>query len=180
MQGVLTSGIYPLQEENQAPRLGYCDMSINGYLDADLETSIGYLEAFPNPGRIIFSAYKQEGDTFSGDVTYTGLVENVGGGMDTATGIFTTPQDGLYMFSFSGVTHRREDYIVRLRIYKNGGEEFDIYTSQNKEYDVFESTISHTWLSDLKVGDKIQLKLEQGYMFSDDDVRISFNGYLVK
>ena len=50
-------------------------MSINGYLDVNLETSIGFIEAFPTPGRIIFSAYKAEGGSFSGDVTYSTLVE---------------------------------------------------------------------------------------------------------
>ena len=178
MQGVLTSGIYPLQEENQAPRLGYCDMSINGYLEADLETSIGYLEAFPNPGRIIFSAYKQDNTgTFDGDVTYNVLVENVGGGMDIETGVFTTPQDGLYTFSFSGETYNAGSYTY-VRIYKNGAEEFVNRNDQGSDENW--GQISHTWLSDLKVGDKINVKVTDGYMYSNSIHRITFNGYLVK
>ena len=33
-------------------------MSVNGYLEADLEVPIGYLEAFASPGRTIFSVYR--------------------------------------------------------------------------------------------------------------------------
>ena len=87
-----------------------------GQID-DLNTSIGNMESFPSPGRIMFSAYKAGYGWFSGDVTYTTLVENVGDGLDISTGVFTAPHSGLYMFSFSGranyeqpcETHRSSD-----------------------------------------------------------------------
>ena len=46
--GVSSSGIYSLHEENQEPRLGYCDMSIND-------------SPMPNPGHVAFFAYSRTG-----------------------------------------------------------------------------------------------------------------------
>ena len=180
LQGFLTSGIYPLQDENQAPRLGYCDMSINGYLDVNLETSIGFIEAFPTPGRIIFSAYKAEGGDFSGDVTYSTLVENVGNGLDISTGVFSCPQSGLYMLSFSGLAINDAGYTI-VKIYINGVEDFLLgsYISADRNND----QISHTWVVDLNVNDAVNLKITDGLMTSkpnDPNDRITFNGMKIK
>ena len=47
-KGVRSSGIYLLHEENQEPRLGYCDMSIND-------------SPMPNPVNVAFFAYSRTG-----------------------------------------------------------------------------------------------------------------------
>ena len=108
-------------------------MSINGYLDVNLETSIGFIEAFPTPGRIIFSAYKAEGGEFSGDVTYSTLVENVGNGLDIRTGVFSCPQSGLYMLSFSGSSVDRST-ATYVQIYINGVEDFLLGSYTTADY----------------------------------------------
>ena len=105
LQGSVSSGIYILQDENQAPRLGFCDMTIEGYLDAALEQSIGFeIEVFPDPGRIMFSAHKDNPSQieFTGDLVYNHEVENVGQHLDLETGIFKSPMDGSFQFTFSG------------------------------------------------------------------------------
>ena len=151
-------------------------MSINGYLDVNLETSIGFIEAFPTPGRIIFSAYKAEGGVFSGDVTYSTLVENVGNGLDISSGVFSCPQSGLYMLSFSGLTVNDATYTL-VSIYINGVQDFLLgsYTSATND-----DHISHTWLVHLNYNDKVNLKITHGQMFSDSTQRITFNGMKVK
>ena len=161
------------------------DGRINENLDHinNLETSIGNMESFPSPGRIIFSAYKAEGSFFSGNVTYATLVENVGDGLDISTGVFTTPLSGLYMFSFSGRTYNSNPEgspgsWTKVGINVNGVQEFEIgcFTTElmNDEH------LSHTWLSHLQVNDKVSLKIPYGQMYSDSSFRITFSGYLVK
>ena len=154
-------------------------MSINGYLDVNLETSIGFIiEAFPTPGRIIFSAYKAEGGFFSGDVTYTTLVENVGNGLDIGSGVFSCPQSGLYMLSFSGLTWNVASSTTDVGIYINGVQDFVLqsYTTADRNDD----HISHTWLVHLNSNDKVNLKITHGQMYSNSDRRITFNGMKVK
>ena len=151
-------------------------MSINGYLDVNLETSIGFIEAFPTPGRIIFSAYKAEGGYFSGDVTYTREVANVGNGLDISSGVFSCPQSGLYMLSFSGLTVVPNYTYVR--IYINGVEDFLLQSSTTADVNI--DVISHTWLVHLNSNDKVNLKITHGEMYSSSVQRITFNGMKVK
>ena len=153
-------------------------MSINGYLDVNLETSIGFsIEAFPTPGRIIFSAYKAEGNFFSGDVTYTREVANVGNGLDISSGVFSCPQSGLYMLSFSGLTINDATYTL-VSIYINGVEDFVLHSYTTADYN--NDVISHTWLVHLNYNDKVNLKITAGQMYSDSINRITFNGMKVK
>ena len=156
--GVSSSGIYSLHEENQEPRLGYCDMSIND-------------SPMPNPRSVAFFAYKQapihndvpEYFRFMGAATFEILVENIGGGMDIRTGTFTAPQAGLYLLSYSS------DSEAMVGIKKNGHEEFDLHRRHsNGGLDD-----SYTWLSHLEIGDKIYLEVVRGQIKT-------FNGYLVK
>ena len=150
-------------------------MSINGYLDVNLETSIGFIEAFQTPGRIIFSAYRQEGFTISGDVRYTTLVENVGNGLDISSGVFSCPQSGLYMLSFSGLT-TNEGTDTDVGIYINGVSVLYLTSSSYTRGD----HISHTWLSYLNYNDKVNLRITLGQMYSYSNRRITFNGMKVK
>ena len=147
-----------------------------GQID-DLNTSIGNMESFPSPGRIIFSAYKAEGESFSGDVTYNTLVENVGNGVDIRSGVFNCPQSGLYMFSFSGRTRNNESTTF-VEVNVNGVQDFLIGSSTTKG--VLYEHISHTWLSDLKVNDKVKLEVTVGQMYSNSVQRITFNGMKIK
>ena len=150
-------------------------MSINGYLDVNLETSIGFIEAFPTPGRIIFSAYKAEGGYFSGDVTYTREVANVGNGLDISSGVFSCPQSGLYMLSFSGEAGNDATW-THVSIYINGVEDFLVGSITNAD----RNYISHTWLSYLNYNDKVNLRITLGQMYSYSNRRITFNGMKVK
>ena len=176
LQGSVTSGIYVLQDESQAPRLGYCDVNIEGYLDAALEQSIGYkIEAFPDPGRIMFSVYKNNPDQimFTGDLTYNHEVENVGGHLDLETGIFKSPTDGSFQFTFSGSGYTSgEDYIG---VYVNGQLRFLIY-----ENDDTYSSLNYTWVLYLSEADEVRLRTIKGGLLVQSNIIFTFTGLLLK
>ena len=153
LQGVTTSGIYALQDENQAPRLGFCDMELNGYLDAELEKSIGVLEAFPDPGRIMFSAYRDnQGEiAVTGDLTFNHQDENVGGHLDLATGVFTSPVDGTFKFTFSGLGYySNSDHVD---VYVNDERVFGIHNGD----DGAATNLAYSWFLELQTNDKVKL-----------------------
>ena len=170
LDGIVNSGIYALQDENQAPRLGYCDMSSGGYLN-DLERSIGFIEAFKDPGRIFFSVFTESDSTAGSFISFDGFVENTGNYMDIGTGIFTCPFDGLYEFSFSATSRNHGYTLVDVQI--NGKREFDIYTYEEGN----RSLLSYTWIFRLAKDDQVQLKLIEGAICSH---RATFSGQLIK
>ena len=130
LQGQLTSGIYPLQGENESPRLGFCDMTLNGYLEVNLETSIGYqIEAFPDPGRVMFGAVRTSGKSNSGQViTYDTTTVNTFDVLDKESGQFKAPISGTYVFSFSGFSYD-DTFNVAVEVLKNNQFNFRILKS---------------------------------------------------
>ena len=178
LQGSTASGIYTLKKEDEDARLGYCDMSINGYLEAELETQIGYLEAFPSPGRIMFSVYRdQPSNSYipAGDITYSNMVQNVGTCVDLDTGIFVTPLSGIYQFTFSAESHGSRTYVYA---YVNGQGTVLILNDQSTSG---QANFSYTWHLQLNAGDTVQLKIIVGEIYvNSNGRRITFTGYLVQ
>ena len=181
LQGQLNSGIYTLQNENQAPRLAFCDMTENGYLDAPIEKSIGYkIEAFPGVGRVMFSAAR--GGAGSGteiisagsDITYNQIWENVGDGLDITTGGFTCPVDGTYKFTFTANGYRENADGAEVLL--NGVHQFLIYSNIDGN---IHSNLSHTWTFTLKQNDIVNLRVLQGQIYLDGNLRITFTGYMI-
>ena len=181
LQGQLNSGIYSLQNENQPPRLAFCDMTENGYLDANIEKSIGYkIEAFPGVGRIMFSTARVW--TESGyeiisavtNITYNQIWENVGDGLDMSTGIFTCPVSGTYKFTFTAdaLNHGADSAEVLL----NGLHQFLIYSNIDGN---IHSNLSHTWTLTLKQNDIVNLRVGDGEIFVNSNLRITFTGYMI-
>ena len=181
LQGQLNSGIYTLQNENQPPRLAFCDMTENGYLDAQIEKSIGYkIEAFPGVGRVMFSAAR--GGAGSGseiistgsDITYNQIWENVGDGLDITTGIFTCPVDGTYKFTFAASGYREGPDSAQVLL--NGVHQFLIYSWIDGNY---LSNLSHTWTFALKQNDIVNLRVSNGELYINFDARLTFTGYMI-
>ena len=150
-------------------------MSVNGYLEADLEVPIGYLEAFASPGRTMFSVYRTTSGGFSGDVTYNNAVENTYGYVDLDTGIFTSPTNGIFHFTFSAEAYN--SVIRYVGVYINGTRKFVILDQNDSNYF---SNLSYSWYFALKTNDQVQLKVVRGLLYQYTDRRIYFNGYLVK
>ena len=165
-----------MQDKDQAPRLGYCDMTIEGYLDAALEQSIGFeIEAFPDPGRIMFSAYKDNPTNimFTGDLVYNHEVENIGQHLDLETGIFTSPLDGSFQFTFSGSGYTTGvDYVG---VYVNGERRFVIYENNDGH-----SSMSYTWVLSLKENDQVHLRVDGGGLLLTTTIMYTFTGLLLK
>ena len=151
-------------------------MTIEGYLDAALEQSIGYeIEAFPDPGRIMFSAYKDNPSQieFTGDLVYNHEVENVGQHLDLKTGIFKSPLEGSFQFTFSGSGFTSgEDYVG---VYVNDERRFVIY-----ENDDTYSSMSYTWVLSLKENDQVHLRTQSGGLLINPNIMFTFTGFLLK
>ena len=179
LQGQLNSGIYTLQNENQPPRLAFCDMTENGYLDAQLEKSIGYkIEAFPGVGRVMFSTARVASEieiiSTGSDITYNQIWENVGDGLDITTGIFTCPVDGTYKFTFTA-----DAYDVgydSAEVLLNGVRQFLIYSEIDGNH---HSNLSHTWTFTLKQNDIVNLRVFDGELYINVNFRITFTGYMI-
>ena len=156
-------------------------MTENGYLDAQLEKSIGYkIEAFPGVGRVMFSTARvwtesgYEVISAGSDITYNQIWENVGDGLDITTGIFTCPVDGTYKFTFTADAYDAgPDYA---QVLLNGVHQFLIYSAIDGN---IHSNFSHTWTFTLKQNDIVNLRVNQGELFLDHNIRITFTGYMI-
>ena len=181
LQGSVTSGIYTLKKDNEDARLGYCDMSVNGYLEADLEVPIGYLEAFASPGRIMFSVYRDSPKgTITGDITYTQVIQDTNSSVDLENGIFRSPLDGTFQFSISAESYG--SFRSTIGVYVNGKREFTI-VNDNDYY----GNLSYMWILNLNSNDEVHLKVDTGSIYVNNDYdrigegrRVIFNGYLIK
>merc|ERR1712013_263115 len=85
---------------------------------------------------VYFNAYRTKAYDGGGEenLTFQGTYCNVGGGLDTDTGIFTCPIGGTYMFQFHIATHDNKKALLSIR--KNRGDEIVVYA------------YTGTWLAD--------------------------------
>ena len=86
-----------------------------------------------------------------------------------STGIFTAPLDGFYEFSF--VSYLKENIKSQITVEKNGHVEFSSYRKKI----IHNDTDGLNWIMNLKMGDRIRLKIDNFY---DGSFRI-FNGKLI-
>merc|ERR1712168_1053563 len=99
---------------------------------ADLKTKMMQENAFLKSlsGKtlgVYFNAYRTKAYDGGGEenLTFQGTYCNVGGGLDTDTGIFTCPTGGTYMFQFHIATHDNKKALLSIR--KNGEEIASIF-----------------------------------------------------
>merc|ERR1711962_327824 len=76
---------------------------------------------------VYFNAYSGGGEE---NLTFNGTYCNVGGGLDTDTGIFTCPTGGTYLFMFHIATHDNKKALLSIR--KNGEEIASIFDQNHK------------------------------------------------
>ena len=101
-----------------------------------------------------------------GWITFETLYEYRGGGFDTSTGIYEVPKDGFYIFGLrasSGAEQSEEGeelYWTEINFYKNN-EVYGtvVYDGNVKDH---HNNLGTTWVEDLKKGDVIRLKVEEG------------------
>merc|ERR1712212_474069 len=103
---------------------------------------------------VYFNAYRTKAYDGGGEenLTFQGTYCNVGGGLDTDTGIFTCPTGGTYMFQFHIATHDNKKALLSIR--KNGEEIASIF-DQNHKDNHKNSMAGQNIIMDVKRGDEI-------------------------
>merc|ERR1712098_257225 len=126
---------------------------------ADLKTKMMQENAFLKSlsGKtlgVYFNAYRTRAYDGGGEenLTFQGTYCNVGGGLDTDTGIFTCPTGGTYMFQFHIATHDNKKALLSIR--KNGEEIASIF-DQNHKDNHKNSMAGQNIIMDVKRGDEI-------------------------
>ena len=187
--GHFKNDIYSLKSPNENwPRLSQCDMSgTNGYEDnGSMESLIGYINHSPipvQPQEYLFSAYAGEnGETLhSGSyITFEQFHVGEGGNFDLASGTFKTTVSGVYEFAFTGNSASHD--FCDIKVYKNDEVIHSMYTKRGteeaKNLDNI-ANVASSWITTLKTGDTIRLKVRGGTLYSDSNVRRVLNGKLL-
>ena len=176
MDGTFKSGIYNLKEPNQSPRLGHCQMDQDGYAQ-DMETPLGFLDAFEDDDVISFSVRKNFGQPITFEVTdivtFTTILYNHGNGFNKETGEFTVPKSGLYDFNFNGPIGGGA-VKTKLGVLKND-ELMLRFQGQGSL-----NTQTWTWTMYLEANDVLKLRVEDGKVLSLGKQWLQFNGHLIR
>merc|ERR1712098_499840 len=138
---------------------------------ADLKTKMMQENAFLKSlsGKtlgVYFNAYRTKAYDGGGEenLTFQGTYCNVGGGLDTDTGIFTCPTGGTYMFQFHIATHDNKKALLSIR--KNGEEIASIF-DQNHKDNHKNSMAGQNIIMDFKRGDEIVVYAYTGTWLAD-------------
>jgi len=115
---------------------------------------------------VYFNAYRTKAYDGGGEenLTFQGTYCNVGGGLDTDTGIFTCPTGGTYMFQFHIATHDNKKALLSIR--KNGEEIASIF-DQNHKDNHKNSMAGQNIILDVKKGDEIVVYAYTGTWLAD-------------
>merc|ERR1712183_655887 len=138
---------------------------------ADLKTKMMQENAFLKSlnGKtlgVYFNAHRTTAYDGGGEenLTFQGTYCNVGGGLDTDTGIFTCPTGGTYMFRFHIATHDNKKALLSIR--KNGEEIASIF-DQNHKDNHKNSMAGQNIILDVKRGDEIVVYAYTGTWLAD-------------
>merc|ERR1719243_405733 len=115
---------------------------------------------------VYFNAYRSKAYDGGGEenLTFNGTYCNVGGGLDTDTGIFTCPTGGTYLFMFHIATHDNKKALLSIR--KNGEEIASIF-DQNHKDNHKNSMAGQNIILDVKRGDEIVVYAYTGTWLAD-------------
>merc|ERR1712073_19549 len=115
---------------------------------------------------VYFNAYRSKAYDGGGEenLTFNGTYCNVGGGLDTDTGIFTCPTGGTYLFMFHIATHDNKKALLSIR--KNGEEIASIF-DQNHKVNHKNSMAGQNIIMDVKRGDEIVVYAYTGTWLAD-------------
>merc|ERR1711892_712913 len=115
---------------------------------------------------VYFNAYRTKAYDGGGEenLTFQGTYCNVGGGLDTDTGISTCPTGGTYMFQFHIATHDNKKALLSIR--KNGEEIASIF-DQNHKDNHKNSMAGQNITMDVKRGDEIVVYAYTGTWLAD-------------
>eukprot|EP00096_Caligus_rogercresseyi_P007452 TRINITY_DN2530_c0_g1_i3.p1 TRINITY_DN2530_c0_g1~~TRINITY_DN2530_c0_g1_i3.p1 ORF type:complete len:368 (+),score=120.03 TRINITY_DN2530_c0_g1_i3:169-1272(+) len=144
---------------------------------SDLRSSflqnVNYLQgAISKPLSVLFDAYRTEDYDEGGEgyLTFSGLRVNLGGGMDTKSGIFTAPLPGVYSFTIHVCTADHSKALLSLR--HNGNQVASFY-DQNHESNHKNSMVGQSIILDMESGDRVQV-----YLFTNTGLLDKKNNHL--
>ncbi|XP_052080686.1 LOW QUALITY PROTEIN: cerebellin-4-like [Mytilus californianus] len=109
------------------------------------------------------------------DVVYNTIITNLGNGYDKFTWIFTAPSNGVYIFSWTVLTHTGKYFFTYLTL--NGKLIARNYTGARSVAEHISS--SQNVVLEIKKDDKVFVKVQDGYtgQFMFGDSWSSFSGY---
>merc|ERR1712201_58951 len=115
---------------------------------------------------VYFNAYRSKAYDGGGEenLTFNGTYCNVGGGLDTDTGIFTCPTGGTYLFMFHIATHDNKKALLSIR---RNGEEIASIFDQNHKDNHKNSMAGQNIILDVKGGDEIVVYAYTGTWLAD-------------
>ena len=133
--------------------------------------------------KVIFAAVRSKSGNMgsSGTITYDSLTTNIGNGMDSSSGKFTTPTSGLYMFTFSAVSATTNTAEVTIMVMKNGSQIFLIDDEEDDKSGADERNIAYSWMLNLSTGDIVHLEMSTGGLHTDAGTgdQVHFTGHLL-
>merc|ERR1719192_952760 len=124
------------------------------------------IELASKTGSVMFSAYRDDGDSSGGEsyVTFTGCNVNIGNGFIPKSGVFQCPEPGLYLFTFTVCTF---DGKKSLMILKKNEKDVCALIDQDGNENRGKTMISQTCMLELEVSDKVQIYAVTGTGFTD-------------
>ena len=142
-------------------KLGMLGKSASRHLDhlkhALYRETQNMIELASKTGSVMFSAFRDDGDSSGGEsyVTFTGCNVNIGNGFIPKSGVFQCPEPGLYLFSFTVCTY---DGKKCLMILKKNEKDVCALIDQDGNENRGKTMISQTCMLDLELSDKVQVE----------------------
>jgi len=117
------------------------------------------------PGSVLFSAYRDEGDS-GGEcyLTFSGTNSNIGGGFTPKSGIFLCPEPGLYLFSLTVCTYDGKKCLLILR--RNEADVCALIDQDGNE-NRGKTMVGQTCILELEAGDRVQVYAVTGTGYTD-------------
>ena len=106
-------------------------------------------------------ATKSSGGDFDGTITFDETYENAGNGMDASSGIFTTPEEGVYLFGIKGTTAQESNDWTRISVYSDDDWIFQI--SDGNKADTW-NNIGATWIWRMAKDEKVRLEVDNNQL----------------
>ena len=133
------------------------------------------------PAHPCFDVVKSDShQTGTGYIVYNKVNINNGNHYSTTTGKFTAPVAGFYFFSY-GLIKNALNSVTRVYIYKNGatlptGSQRHLRMDSGQSYG---DNGAMTIVTELAVGDEIQIYMGQGQVYGTSEEYTYFNGFLI-
>jgi len=177
------SGFYDVKSGSNQIASTYCDFSKES-TDPGYETRYGFVDIKSSPVHF-FVVRTSDWNTPNTIMPFEAEYLNLGGGMNSARGVFTAPKAGIYAFSFKGMGYCSSKSFFAgygsVVLQRNGANvargysEFGCAVTSSTH-----STISVHGTLKLDVGDTVSIYHITGTIFSNVNIHTQFTGSLLE